>query len=87
VVSAGEFDSGTRPESSTELSTSDFSEVAKVGEFGDLVVSPGSSFLGSVSTSFDFEALFAGEPEDVESFPESSLWLSISFDSACGLDC
>jgi hypothetical protein len=71
VVSAGEFDPGTRPDSSIELSTSDFSEVAKVGEFGDLDVSPGSSFLGS--TSFDFEALFAGEPGDVESFSESSL--------------
>jgi len=71
VVSAGEFDWGTRPESSIELSTSDFSEVTKAGEFGNLEASLGSSFLWS--TSFDFEALFAGEPEGVESLFESSL--------------
>jgi hypothetical protein len=71
VVSAGEFDWGSRPESSIELSNSDFSEVTKAREFGDLEASLGSSFLWS--TSFDFEALFAGEPEGVESLLESSL--------------
>ena len=71
VVSVEGFDLEIGAEESIKLSTRICLEVVDFGEFGELEASLGSSFLWS--TSFDFEALFAGEPEGVESLFESSL--------------
>jgi len=71
VVSVEGLDWEMGAGSPIKLSTKICLEVVDFGEFGELEASLGSSFLGS--TSFDFEALFAGVPEDVESLLESSL--------------